>query len=201
MKQFLLLLCLTVFTLANSQEKIELYAFGFSMEAPKEWFTQESEDDLRENLNRLDLTPELKDVFLKNLSEKGTYMAFYKYDFKKYSGIIPTINLIIKKINGKNYEHFKKVLEATEKKYPEIIKNYKTVSIKDIMISGNKAIQIVNTYNIADATGREADLRSISTYFYRGNYYIKLILIEEIGKENNTEVYETVLKSIDLTID
>ncbi|MGV3461529.1 MAG: hypothetical protein ACO1N9_13860 [Flavobacterium sp.] len=195
MKKIYTLLLLLISLTVSAQERITLDIFGFSIQPPEGWYEADKKEML-ENLDKFELTDEFREQALKDLSKDNRRLTYYKYDPLKTRGIIPTITLLFKPVKIKTAEAFRQTIEAIEKRYPEMLKNYKTVSVVSTTVGGQRAIRVISTYNLNDPTGDEVLLSAIAIYIYRGTYFIKSTLVEQINKEDNSEVYDEMLKTI-----
>ncbi|KOS06793.1 hypothetical protein AM493_12740 [Flavobacterium akiainvivens] len=198
MKKVFILLFFAVITAAFGQERYTINAFGFSVQPPADWFVTEL-GGARENLDKFDLSEEQRASILKDYATVSGFAAFYKYDPKKYAGIIPTVNVVVKPLKNATYEGFKKLLESAEAQYSKVLENYKTGSIKPLTFPGGKAWEMQSTYDFKNPAGEKVFLKSRATFFYCDTYYINLNYIEEVGKEDNTAVYDAMLKTVVIT--
>jgi hypothetical protein len=199
MKKFLILFLFVLGSNAFAQERYAINAFGFSVVPPEGWFVTEL-GGARENLDKFDLSDEQRNAILKDYAAISGFAAFYKYDPKKYAGIIPTVNVVIKPIKNLSYEGFKKLLDSAEGQYGKFLENYKTVSIKPLTLPGGKAWEMQSTYEFKNPAGEKVFLKSTATFFYCGTYYVNLNYIEEVGKEDNATVYNAMLQTVTVAV-
>jgi hypothetical protein len=181
-----------------AQERLDLKPFGFSVEIPKGWIKTEN-NEVYKNIDRFELTDLQLSEMLKELNAAKQFIALYKYDPHAYRGIIPTVNISIKSTQRKTFDSFKLYVDKSSEKIKEVLKNVVMGSPTVVEVNGTKAWHTACTYDFKDPTGTEVKLSSEMLYFYRGSYYITVNFIEEIGKEDNSAVFDAVLKTIVLT--
>jgi hypothetical protein len=198
LKMIVTVVLFSVCTNILGQERITMNAFGFSVMPPEGWFISQN-DKAKDNFNQFDLTEVERGKLLKGIAAGSSFVAVHKYDPNVAYGMIPTVNIMITPTTIKTFESFKKSFDAPVN-YPDIIQNYKTVSIKEVILAGNKALQVSNTYDIKDPTGVMVPLKNKTTYFYFGTYFISITFVEQVGKEDNADVYDAMLQTILLTV-
>lgn len=178
------------------QEKFEIRNLGFSMNAPKDWLEVKNEAVL-ENLERFDLTEDQKDKLLK--SNSSDLIAYMKYDTKKYSGIVPTVKIRTLPTNSKTIAAFSKEIENLTEEVGGILDNFrfskKPVAVK---VSDKDALDFEVQFTMKTG-GKEYNIISHSYYILFKGYFISLNFIEQLGKEDNTKLFEELFQSIEIT--
>jgi len=183
-----------------AQERLELKQLGFKMDAPMDWF-KIGEKGVEHNLNRLDLTDEQEAAMFKSLNAASKLVSYYKYDPVSIKGIIPTINIAVRATRVKSFANFKMHIERTSSQMKTLFENFITTAPQNVDIDGGKAWITKATYDFKDPAGAIVKLSSEAVYIYKGKYYISINFIEEKGKEDNTLLFNNVIKSIKLTDD
>jgi hypothetical protein len=192
-----LLFCFLSFN-AIAQELLDLEQFGFSAEVPKGWFKTEN-NDLLENIDRFDLTEAQLDAMLTSFNTAKQFIALHKYEPETRRGIIPTINISIRSTSYKSFGSFKTKIERAGEQFKKLFKNFETQPPHVIDLNGTKVWTTKATYDFKDPAGADVKLHSEIIYIYKGKYYISVNFIEEDGKEDNSAVFENLIKTIKLT--
>lgn len=195
-------LLLIVFTLLSvcqmvSQEKLDLKRIGFSMDLPKDWSTLKN-DEVIDNLQKFDLADEQLKQLLKNDNGAVTLLCTTKYNPKKYAGIIPTIKIrtIENKVN--DFKKFLRSIDASNDDIKKSLDNFKvTEGPSAVKISGADTVKLTVEFTMKLA-GKDCPIISHSYYILRDGYYISLNFIEQIGKEDNTALFESLVNSIQI---
>jgi len=199
-KLFFLTVLFLMATSVFAQERLELKQLGFKMDAPMDWF-KIGEKGVEHNLNRLDLTDEQEAAMFKSLNAASKLVSYYKYDPVSIKGIIPTINIAVRATRVKSFANFKMHIERTSSQMKTLFENFITTAPQNVDIDGGKAWITKATYDFKDPAGAIVKLSSEAVYIYKGKYYISINFIEEKGKEDNTLLFNNVIKSIKLTDD
>jgi len=196
-KLFFLTVLFLMATSVFAQERLELKQLGFKMDAPMDWF-KIGEQGVEHNLNRLDLTDEQEAAMFKSLNAASKLVSYYKYD-PVSKGIIPTINIAVRATRVKSFANFKMHIERASSQMKTLFENFITTAPQNVDIDGGKAWITKATYDFKDPAGAIVKLSSEAVYIYKGKYYISINFIEEKGKEDNTLLFNNVIKSIKLT--
>lgn len=194
---FLVLLFLAVTTVFG-QEHLELKKFGFTIDAPKGWFKTQDKG-LVENLEKFDLSDVQQDKMLESLDAASKFIAFHKYDPKKTRGIIPTINIAVRSTNFKSFDKFKLHIDMQEKELSKVLESFKDTPPEVVVVNGVKIWLTSATYNLKISESDTVKLYTRMLYIYRGSYYISINFIDEVGKENNSALFDEVQGSIKVT--
>lgn len=192
MKTLLLLLVFPLIAV-YSQERFEVKNIGFSIDTPKDWETAE-EQDVLENIKKFDFSKkQLNDL----ISNDGLNLVTYtKYNSKKHAGIIPTIKIRVLKTNAKNIESLLKSVEMSNEEAKKMLIDFmfsKTPTATKI--SDNDAIAFSVNFKLKNA-GKEYKINSDSYYILRKGYFISINFIEQLGKEDNSKLFEMLAASI-----
>jgi hypothetical protein len=168
------------------------------MDVPTNWISI-NEDAIIENLNKYDFTDTQLNELLKSNNSAVNISSYTKYDPKKYAGIIPTIKIRTSSNPTTNSADFLKYAKASAERGINALDNFrfeeKPIIIK---ISNQDVIKFSVKFSIKNA-GAIYEIVSNSYYIPKNGYYISLNFIEQIGKENNEQFFEKLIKSIQLT--
>jgi hypothetical protein len=195
--RFTVLLCLLAMT-CFCQEHLELKQFGFAMDAPAGWFKSQDEE-LVGNIEKFDLNNAQQDNMLKSLDAATKFIAYHKYDPKKTRGIIPTINVSIRATNLKSFDKFKLYINKEGEELSKVLENFTTTPPEVVVVNGTKIWFTTATYNLKINASDTVKLYTRMLYIYKSSYYISVNFIEEVGKEDNTALFDEVQKSIKVT--
>lgn len=180
------------------QEKLELKKLGFSMDLPKDWISI-NEDEIIKNLNKYDFTDKQLNELLKSNNSAVNISSYTKYDPKKHKGIIPTIKIRTISNPTKNSADFLKYVEASNESAKKALDNFRFVEKPSIIkISNQDVVKFSVKFSLKNA-GAIYEIISNSYYIPKKGYYISLNFIEQMGKENNEQFFEKLIKSIQLT--
>lgn len=179
---------------AISQERLDLKKIGFSMDLPNGWFTLKN-DEVISNLEKFDLTDEQLKNLLKNESAAVTLLYSTKYNPKKYSGIIPTIKIRTIENKIKEIKTFLEAIKSSNDDIKKSLDNFKVTEVSAVKISTADAVKLTVEFTMKVA-GKDLPIISHSYYILRNGYYISLNFIEEIGKEDNSKLFEDLINSV-----
>lgn len=198
MKKIILICAILSVFQAISQEKLEVQRFGFSIHAPKGWIEMKDEDILK-NLNKFDLTDDQLEELLKSNHGAISLVTYSKYDPKKYAGIIPTIKIRAQQNPNSSIENFLKSVESSTEDAMKTLENFKfsekPVAVK---ISNKNAVKFAVQFTMKSG-GKEYEIVSHSYYILIKDYFISLNFIEQVGKEDNSKLFDELFQSIQIT--
>jgi hypothetical protein len=193
----LILICF-LSTNALAQERLNLKQFGFSLEEPKNWH-KSGEQLFLENAKKYDWNDGQWQKIKQSHKGSVNVVAYHKYKADAYNGIIPTINLTISNNVTKTPEQFKQLIVSSHAQYKAMLDNFKLTSpLRDITIDGRKALICTSNYTINSPNG-PVKLALKNLYIAKGSTYYVLNFIEEDGKEDNSAVFDKLIKTVKLT--
>ncbi|MBA9073174.1 hypothetical protein GGR22_001300 [Flavobacterium gossypii] len=194
MKSLLFLLLLPIFSVFG-QDRFEVENIGFSIQVPKGWTISE-EKEVLENIKKFDFnTKQLNELIV---SDRGglNLVTYTKYNPKKYAGIIPTIKIRVLNTNAKNIEDLLKSVEMSNVEAEKVLDDFTFAKKPSVVkISKNDAISFSVNFKLKNANN-EYKINSDSYYILRKGYYISINFIEQLGKEDNSELFKTLVESI-----
>lgn len=199
MKNSLILLLLTLNTLNGlCQNRFEAKKLGFSIAVPKDWISVENSEIVK-NLNRYDFNKEQLDELLKSNNSSVNLATFTKYDFKKVSGIIPTIKIRTNNNPTNSTPDFLKFVTASSESAKKSLANFRFVDTPAIIkISNSDVIKFSSQFSLKNGAV-DYDVISESYYIPKNGYYISVNFIEQVGKEDNRLFFDELVKSMILT--
>ncbi|WP_395061032.1 hypothetical protein [Flavobacterium sp.] len=181
-----------------SQERIEIKKLGFSMDVPNDWISVNN-DDILKNLDNYELTDDQLEELLKKNNSSFNISTYTKYDSRKYSGIIPTIKIRTILNESKDSKDFLKFVQDSNESAKKALTNFRFVDNPTIVQISNNDVVKFSVQFLLKNQGKEYEIKSNSYYILRKGYYISLNFIEEVGKEDNNNLFEKLIKSIALT--
>ncbi|WP_026725181.1 hypothetical protein [Flavobacterium sasangense] len=196
MKKIFIICTFFCFFQVISQEKFEIKKIGFSMNSPQGWHVIKDEEALK-NLEQYDLTDEQLDLLLKTNTKQ--LITYSKYDPKRVVGIIPTIKVRTMETKSNSIESFIKEVQSSTEDALKIFEDFRfTQQPIPINVSGKKAVKFDVQFTMKN-NGKEYKIVSHSYYILLKGYFISLNFIEEVGKEENSKLFDEIFQSIQIS--
>lgn len=198
MKNYLSLLIFVAFFSTNTfaQKVFKDEAYGFSMDKPENWLIADNQFRLA-NLEKLKIDEIAKSEAIK--SNKGSLLltSFYKYDAKKYAGLIPTIQVNVRTNPTKTFEQFSSAMMQSANGFKNYFPDFKLIKEPSVIeINGTKAVYFIGTYTLSSNSGMVMKVRSRTYAIPNGAYFFQLNFTDEQGKEDDTQLFDELVKSI-----
>jgi len=196
MKKIFIICTFFCFFQVISQEKFQIKRMGFSMNSPHGWFVMKDEQTLK-NLEQYDLSDEQLDLLLKTNTKQ--LVTYSKYDPKKVVGIIPTIKVRTMETRSNSIESFVKEIQSSTEDALKIFEDFRfTQQPIVINISGKNAVKFDVQFTMKN-NGNEYEIVSHSYYILLKGYFISLNFIEQVGKEENSKLFDEIFHSIQIS--
>jgi|GEM_PF-1397763 len=196
MKKIFIICTFFCFFQVISQEKFEIKKIGFSMNSPHGWHVIKDEEALK-NLEQYDLTDEQLDLLLKTNTKQ--LITYSKYDPKRVVGIIPTIKVRTMQTKSNSIESFIKEVQSSTEVALKIFEDFRfTQQPIPINVSGKKAVKFDVQFTMKN-NGKEYEIVSHSYYILLKGYFISLNFIEQVGKEENSKLFDEIFQSIQIS--
>ena len=196
MKKIFIICTFFCFFQVASQEKFEIKKIGFSMNSPHGWYVIKDEETLK-NLEQYDLSDEQLDLLLKTNTKQ--LVTYSKYDPKKVVGIIPTIKVRTMETRSNSIESFVKEIQSSTEDALKIFEDFRfTQQPIAINVSGKNAIKFDVQFTMKN-NGKEYEIVSHSYYILLKGYFISLNFIEQVGKEENSKLFDEIFQSIQIS--
>ncbi len=109
-----------------SDEKVEISGFGVTFQKPDSWFEPHS-SIVVENIRKLDKDKEKISEILSTSNESMYVGSYYKHDPSKVAGVIPTINVLIRKSPHYDFSSFRELIELTNQSASTVFNNFSSV--------------------------------------------------------------------------
>jgi len=192
------LLCNLLLVVA-AQERVEDKRFGFSMEKPEEWHTV-TQEVTASILEKFNFSKEEMERLLKSHNNSIRIGSFMKYKPQTHAGIIPTINILVRKnpVPASNFDDFFDMMEASIKQMKSLFTNFVIQKGPDtVTLSNKKVFFAIVTYTM-ESGGKKYDIRT-RTYSIPGDgYFIQLSMIDAPKSEDCTALYDKLQQSVSL---
>jgi hypothetical protein len=196
MKKIFIICTFFCFFQVISQEKFEIKKIGFSMNSPHGWHVIKDEEALK-NLEQYDLTDEQLDLLLKTNTKQ--LITYSKYDPKRVVGIIPTIKVRTMQTKSNSIESFIKEVQSSTEVALKIFEDFRfTQQPIPINVSGKKAVKFDVQFTMKN-NEKEYEIVSHSYYILLKGYFISLNFIEQVGKEENSKLFDEIFQSIQIS--
>lgn len=196
MNKILIICAYLCFYQAICQEKFEIKKIGFSMNSPKGWNVMKDEETLK-NLEQYDLKDEQLDALLKTNTKP--LVTYAKYDPNKVAGIIPTIKVRTIEVRSDSIDSFiKEIYVLTEEAF-EIFEDFRYTQRPIVIdVSEKKAVKFDVQFTMKK-NGKEYEIVSHSYYILLKGYFISINFIEQVGKEDNSKLFEKIFQSVQIS--
>ena len=181
-----------------SQERFEFNRIGFGIDVPTNWIAMKDEE-VYKNLNLYDFTEEQLAKLLKADNASLTLCTYVKYDPKTVSGIIPTVKIRTKNCTITDKNEFLKFVKMMNDPAKMPLDDFRFSEQPTLTtIANHEAVRFAVQFTLKNAE-KEYHIVSNSYYILRDGYFISLNFLEEIGKEDNTALFENLVKSVQIT--
>lgn len=196
MKKQIVICMLLVFFQSFGQEKFKVKVIGFSMNAPKGWCEMKNEEVL-ESVEKPNLTDEEFEQYIRR--DKPTLVTYTKYDPKDYARIIPTIKLITMKTPHNTIKSLIESVEGLTESAKKTLKNFRfseePIALK---VSGKDAAKFAVQFTM-NKDGNEYEVESHSYHVLMDGYEVLFNLLEEVGSEEDSKLFDEIFQSIKIT--
>lgn len=198
MKGFLfgLILIIGISIDASAQKAFKDDVYGFSMLEPKDWLV--ADNNLRlANLNKVELSNETRTKLINESKGQLLLTSYYKYDQKKHAGLIPTIQVNVRNNPTKTFEQFSAAMMQSANGFKNYFADFKFLKEPEVIeINGVKVVYFTGTYTLGTAASGPMKVRSRTYTIPNGAYFFQLNFTDEQGKEDDTQLFDALVKSI-----
>ena len=185
-----------LFLSCNSQsEKTRID--GFEIPKPKNWIDQ-SEVSLKDNLSKYDLSDEEISELLKNNKGSVPLVIYTKYGPSKFSGPIPTIQVLLRPNNSKDISSFKKMMQPSLDQMADSFSNFKILSpLEIIKIDGFEALKFISQFDMPFSETESYTIRSWTYAIPSGKHFYQ-INFSDTESEDSEKIYSKLINQIKL---
>ena len=123
--------------------------------------------------------------------------SYYKYDQKKHAGLIPTIQVNVRNNPTKTFEQFSAAMIQSTNDFKNYFSDFAFLKEPEIIeINGFKAVYFIGTYTLTNTASGPMKVRSRTYALPNGAYFFQLNFTDEQGKEDDTQLFNELVKSI-----
>lgn len=149
------------------------------------------------NLQGIDATQLAR--FLDSTKKGILLRTYYKYSPDTASGLIPTVKLAIRLNNASDFEGFKKVIRFGFDNLKRALGDVQAIdTIQVVTLSGKECLYYSCSYSIKLKGDISVEVRSKYYMVPKGKYFISINLIDDDSGKNCSELYDGLLKSLEL---
>lgn len=177
----------------TENKKIE----GFKIPKPENWIDK-SELSVKDNLFKYNLKDEEISKLLKSHNGSVPVVIYTKNDPSEYSGIIPTIQVLLRPNNSKDIISFKKMMEPSLKQMADAFSNFEILSPLEIIeIDGFKALKFISQFDMPINENETSTIRSWTYAIPSGTHFYQ-INFSDTESENSEKLYNELINQIKL---
>lgn len=198
MKKIKLVLFLLIINISFAQKKFKNESLGFSIEQPENWIVAQSGQTLQNLKKEIKLDTKTINKLIEE--NKGTIeiATFYKYPIETTPGIIPTIKVNLRKNSTQSFDAFQKSIELSFNSIKQVFPDFKFLTNPmKTKINGFDCVKAICKYTLKAKTGEEKV--KITVYAIPINNEFYQITFMDSEKEDNTELYDKLAKTISIT--
>ncbi len=178
-------------------ETIKISRYGLTLKKPNKWI-EPNESLIATNIKYLDDKDEKISEILKSHQGSIYVGSFHKYDPAKYPGIIPTINISIRKNVDKNFSSFIQTMDKSKINMSKILNNFKIIEdIKEIKISGKSIIFFSATFDLFVMNAGSFSIRSTVYAIPFDDSFLQISMSEELP-EKNSKLFSNFINSLNI---
>ena len=177
----------------TENKKIE----GFKIPKPENWIDK-SELSVKDNLFKYNLKDEEISKLLKSHNGSVPVVIYTKNDPSEYSGIILTIQVLLRPNNSKDIISFKKMMEPSLKQMADAFSNFEILSPLEIIeIDGFKALKFISQFDMPINENETSTIRSWTYAIPSGTHFYQ-INFSDTESENSEKLYNELINQIKL---
>lgn len=196
MKKLLLLFALAFTATVSAQMRFENKTFGFSMAEPQGWIWANS-DDLKINLEKLDIDEEDLKKILKDHKGSVLLQSFFKYDPQTHPGLIPAIQINVRERNNPDFDIFKEYVIKSARNLQKVYTDYTFVEdVTETKISGIRSLYFISKFTMKTDNGQELRVRSRIYVIPVKDYYFQINMTDGVLTDDCSDEYDQLIKSI-----
>ena len=168
-----------------------------SINAPKpaDWHSQ-TNLDIEGNLKKTGFEKDKIEALLKNHKGSLPVAVYMKYLPQDHAGIIPTIQINLRKNPTQNMMQFKQVMEMSVGQMSKYLNGYQlTTELKQVTIDSLPAIHFMSTFKLGSPQGDTTEVRSWAYNVPVGDYFYQINL-SDIEGERCDSIYKEFIEGI-----
>ncbi len=178
-----------------SDEIVKISRFGVTFQKPDSWFEPYS-SIVVENIHKLDKDKEKISEILSTSNESMYIGSYYRHDPSKVAGVIPTINVLIRKSPHYDFSSFRKLIELTNQSASTVFNNYSLIKeVTETTISGKKVVYLSYEFDINTADGKKYHVNSTTYAIPFDKAFMQISMSEGVPIENSG-LFSKFIKSL-----
>lgn len=179
-----------------SQKVYESKHFEFSIQEPRKWFIAGNKE-LNDNLKKIEMTEDELAKLLKTNNNSILLGAFYKYNPKTTSGLIPTIQINVRPNNTKDFEGFRLGLNNSAMSLKQYFSDFEFIeNLKEIEVSNIKSLYFIGKFTLQTQDGQTMKVRSRTYAIPYKNYFFQINFTDGQTGEDCTKEFDELVKTI-----
>lgn len=180
-----------------SSEPIEIGRIGTSFKVPENWHAQNA-DVWYGNVEALDESNEDIKSFLESASGAMHVATFMKYDPTSYSGIIPTMNVILRSNSNTSPSTFLRYMEAVIERDSGLLNNCEIVRYPDFyVVSGKLVVRYEYQFDLFTEDLGRFRISTVGYAIPYENSFLSVTFAEESPAQNE-ELFRAVIQSFEI---
>ena len=183
----------------HSQEFYENEQFGVKVLKPAGWILA-TEQEVENSLKKVKFTDD-QIAHIVN-SKKGivSLCTFYKYRIDSAAGLIPTVKITVRSKPECTFGEFKEIMIASAERLKATLANFQFIEqVQQVSVGGSPSVYYSSTYSLALNDERKMKVRTRSYMIPREKYFISITLMDNESREDNSKIYDELIKSFQFT--
>ena len=186
------------FTFVFGQEFFENKQIGIKILKPRNWILA-SNKDLESSLKKIEFSDKQLVELLNSNKGVVTLCSYYKYKIDSVAGLIPTVKITIRNNPTSNYSDFKQMMVESTDRVKTVVQNFEFIeNFKELKISDYASLTYSCRYAFSLASGHTMKVRNAYYMIPKGKYFISISLMDNETNENNSQVYDQLISSLQL---
>ena len=179
------------------QELFKDETFGFQIEEPKKWF-EATNQDLINNLSKFELSDKSHSKMLSDHNGSIMLISYYKYDPKKYDGLIPTIQINVRSKQNNNFQEFKNDIINSSNGFKKHFPDFKfIVEPSELDINGTKSVYFIGEFTMKTQYGELLKVRSRTYAIPQKDYFFQLNFTDSSEKKLDcSHLFDELVRSV-----
>lgn len=184
---------------AFGQEVYESKQFGIKILKPKNWILATNEV-VENSIKNFDFNDEQLVKIINSNKGVVSLCTYHKYRIDSVFGFIPTVKVMIRNNPTSNDQEFKKAMIESTDRIKTVVQNFTFINnFKELKIDNYNSLFYSCRYSLTSATGEIMNIRTRYYMIPKGSYFISISLMDNETNEDNSRVFDEIIKSIQLT--
>jgi hypothetical protein len=167
----------------------------FSMDYPEKWY-QTTNEEITDNLGKFELTDKELDKYISDHKGSVLIKSFVKYKASEYSGLVPAIQVNLRKNTTGSFEDFASVISKSAEDMKNMLPNFAYIhKPQAVIIGGRKAIYFYARFTMNSKDGGTINARSRTYAVPVGDKFYQ-ISFSDGGAEDCSKLFDDLIKTI-----